>query len=73
MGLCMSKVAGIDNEYKSWIDDIYKAYKNSQIKASVKVNSEMLMFYWFLGWKMDELKKNVACGYKCETTCFAND
>lgn len=36
-------------EYKNWIISISQQFKTSQIKAAVKVNSEMLKFYWFLG------------------------
>lgn len=39
----------IDNEYSKWIVDIAARYKQSQIKAAVKVNQEMLRFYWTLG------------------------
>ena len=39
----------IDLEYKNWISDISKMFKASQIKAAVKVNSELLRFYWSVG------------------------
>ena len=39
----------IDSEYKNWLYDLKKRYKSSQIKAAVKVNSELLKFYWSLG------------------------
>jgi hypothetical protein len=39
----------VDAEYKSWLKDIKLRYRNSQIKASVKVNDELLKFYWSLG------------------------
>ena len=43
------KLIHIDNEYKQWIADICQRFRQSQIKAAVKVNSEMLRFYWSLG------------------------
>ena len=48
----------IDNidEYNQWLQQIKTLYKNSQIKASVKVNRELLEFYWQLGREMYERK-----------------
>ena len=43
------KLIHIDNEYRQWIADICQRFRQSQIKAAVKVNSEMLRFYWALG------------------------
>ncbi|MBQ9278069.1 MAG: DUF1016 family protein, partial [Lachnospiraceae bacterium] len=45
----MSELIKMDNEYALWINEVGKRYKNSQIKAAVKVNEEMLEFYWQLG------------------------
>lgn len=39
----------VTDEYKAWIEDIKRRIKQSQIKASVKVNYEMLDLYWDLG------------------------
>ena len=33
-----------------------KLYKNSQIKAAISVNKEMLIFYWTLGKDIVKLK-----------------
>lgn len=45
----MSKLIHIDQDYKQWIQDLKSRYRRSQIKASVKVNYEVLSFYWQLG------------------------
>ena len=45
----MSKLIHIDSEYKQWIQSLSKRYRQSQIKASVQVNHEMLAYYWQLG------------------------
>ena len=42
-------VSILDKEYKEWVKDLAMRYRNSQIKAAVKVNTEMLKFYWELG------------------------
>lgn len=38
-----------DKEYIRWIADLAQRYRSSQIKAAVKVNDEMLRFYWSVG------------------------
>jgi hypothetical protein len=39
----------IDDEYRQWIEKNTLEYRNSQIKAAIKVNVELLAFYWNLG------------------------
>jgi len=36
----------LDKEYAQWIAELAKRYRSSQIKASIKVNDEMIRFYW---------------------------
>lgn len=38
-----------DRDYIQWIYEIKQRFRSSQIKASVKVNSEQLLFNWRLG------------------------
>ncbi len=38
-----------NREYVQWICDLKRRYRNAQIKASVKINSEQLLFNWQLG------------------------
>ncbi len=38
-----------DKEFKTWVKSISKQYKQAQIKASIRVNTEMLSFYYNLG------------------------
>ncbi len=46
----MSKSINIlDKDYVQWINELSSRYRRSQIKAAVKVNQEMLQFYWELG------------------------
>ena len=44
-----SKLIKQDASYRSWIQEISLRFRQSQIKAAVRVNSEMLRFYWSLG------------------------
>lgn len=39
----------MDEDYVQWVKEIAARYRRCQIKASIKVNREMLMFYWDLG------------------------
>lgn len=39
----------IDADYKNWVKELSQRYRRSQIKAAVKVNNEVLKFYWELG------------------------
>ena len=45
----MKDIAIADKDYKQWVSEVRGRYRQSQIKAAVKVNSEMLQFYWSLG------------------------
>ena len=38
-----------DKEYVKWIADVKQRFRNSQIKASIRVNTTMLEFYWSVG------------------------
>jgi predicted nuclease of restriction endonuclease-like (RecB) superfamily len=39
----------VDADYQSWLKDLKLRYRQSRIKAAVKVNDELLKFYWSLG------------------------
>ncbi len=46
----MSKnITILDKDYKNWIAELSSRYRKSQIKAAIKVNTELLKFYWELG------------------------
>lgn len=53
----MKNITITDNSYIEWINELSKRYRNSQIKAAVKVNAEKLLFNWLLG--RDIVKMNV--------------
>lgn len=38
-----------DTEYATWIQELGKRYRASQIKAAIHINSELLRFYWSVG------------------------
>lgn len=45
----MQQITITDKSYTEWVSRLSQRYRKSQIKAAVKVNSEMLKFYWSLG------------------------
>ena len=74
----------LDKDYLQWVKGLCKRYRQSQIKAAVKVNTEMLKFYWSLGRDIVTLKAEDRWGSKFfhnlsrdlkeanpSTTCFS--
>ncbi|MFZ3382796.1 MAG: PDDEXK nuclease domain-containing protein [Candidatus Methanoperedens sp.] len=45
----MSELLNIDTNYSAWLKELKNKVRTVQLKAAVKVNSEMLNFYWELG------------------------
>ena len=74
----------LDKDYLQWVKELCMRYRQSQIKAAVKVNTEMLKFYWSLGRDIVTLKAEDRWGSKFfhnlsrdlkeanpSTTCFS--
>ena len=74
----------LDKDYLQWVKGLCMRYRQSQIKAAVKVNTEMLKFYWSLGRDIVILKAEDRWGSKFfhnlsrdlkeanpSTTCFS--
>lgn len=49
-------------EFKSWVVELKKHILQSQIKAFVKVNTQMLQMYWYLGKEIKEKQKTAKWG-----------
>ena len=58
----MKNLTGTDKNYIEWITEVSKRFKQSQIKAAVKVNDEMLRFYWKLGKDLHDKKNEFSYG-----------
>ena len=43
-------------EYKAWLKSLKNKFQTSQIKASIKVNTTLLEFYWDLGEQIVEMQ-----------------
>jgi len=54
----------LDKDYLQWVKELCMRYRQSQIKAAVKVNTEMLKFYWSLGRDIVELQIEQKWGEK---------
>lgn len=51
-----------DKEYKQFLIELKEKVKNSQLKAAVKVNYELLDLYWELGKEITEKQKEYSWG-----------
>ena len=58
----MSKLIKTNQEYKQWIGNVAKRFRQSQLRAAVHVNSEMLHFYWSLGRDLSRLHQEATYG-----------
>lgn len=58
----MDKLVEVDAQYREWISEVSKRFHQSQIKAAVKVNDEMLRFYWQLGQELHDRKDKFSYG-----------
>lgn len=45
----------LDKDYAQWVEDLSVRYSQSQVRASVKVNRELLRYYWELGRDIEEM------------------
>lgn len=52
----------VTDDYKAWIEEVKSKIRNSQIKASVKINYEMFDLYWNLGSNICEKQKQARWG-----------
>ena len=52
----MENFISINKNYVQWISDLAIRFRQSQIKAAIKVNEEMLRFYWSIGEDIEKSK-----------------
>ncbi|OQX76021.1 MAG: hypothetical protein B6D61_09430 [Bacteroidetes bacterium 4484_249] len=53
-----------NNDYKNWLSELKRKIKNSQIKAALKVNNELIALYWEIGKMIVEKQENAKWGSK---------
>lgn len=54
----------LDKDYQQWVEQLATRYRQSQIKSAIRVNQEMLKFYWELGHDIVEMKIEERWGEK---------
>ena len=52
----------INSEYKEWLCELKSQIKRTQIKASMSVNSQLIMLYWDLGRQIVEKQEKAKWG-----------
>jgi predicted nuclease of restriction endonuclease-like (RecB) superfamily len=52
----------VTQEYRNWLRELKQQFRQAQIKASVKVNSTLLEFYWKLGADIVDKQKSTTWG-----------
>ncbi|WP_294476367.1 YhcG family protein [uncultured Ruminococcus sp.] len=58
----MNNIVPIDENYKKWLSELSDRFRSSQIKAAVRVNSEMLQFYWSIGRDISQMELTAKYG-----------
>ncbi|MBF0492538.1 MAG: hypothetical protein HQM15_07140 [Deltaproteobacteria bacterium] len=51
-----------DADYSTWLKELKNKVRSVQLKAAVKVNIELLQFYWDLGKDIVEKQKHTQWG-----------
>jgi len=52
----------LSNEYSEWLKSLKEQIRQSQMKASLSVNAELILLYWEMGRQIVEKQKNSAWG-----------
>ena len=51
-----------NSEFKSWVSQLKKDIRHAQVKAAIKVNTELLHLYWRMGADICEKQKSASWG-----------
>lgn len=52
----------LDSEYREWIKRLGSRIRSAQVKAAIRVNSELLRLYWAIGEELAEKAKTAKWG-----------
>jgi predicted nuclease of restriction endonuclease-like (RecB) superfamily len=58
----MADIIKPNSKYKQWLADLKKRIRQSQLKAVVKVNSELIDLYWSMGKDIVEKQEKAKWG-----------
>ena len=51
-----------NSEFKSWVSQLKKDIRSTQVKAAIKINTELLRLYWRMGADICEKQKSAIWG-----------
>ena len=51
-----------NSEFKSWVSQLKKDIRSTQVKAAIKINTELLRLYWRMGSDICEKQKSAIWG-----------
>lgn len=68
----MSEKKITSQEYNQWLAELKEKIRNSQLRAGLKVNTELLSLYWELGKAMTDKQANSTWGDKIITQLAAD-
>lgn len=54
----MTDIIKSNADYRQWLIDLKNRIRQSQLKAAVKVNSELISLYWSMGKDIVEKQKD---------------
>ncbi len=60
----MSELLNVNKGYRTWVETIKARYKQSQTRALLKANQELMSFYWHLGRDIVEMHVEEQWGKK---------
>lgn len=52
----------LNSDYKNWLTELKSTIKQSQIKAALSVNTELIKLYWNMGQQIVEKQQNSSWG-----------
>ncbi len=58
----MSSLIKTNERYRKWIADVSRRFRQRQLKAAVRVNEEMLRFYWDIGKDISAMSEDASYG-----------
>lgn len=57
-----NSIVSLDSEYREWIKRLGTRIRSAQVKAAIRVNSELLRLYWSIGEELAEKTKAAKWG-----------
>lgn len=52
----------LNDDYKNWLKELKSKIQQSQIKAALAINSQLILLYWDMGRQIEEKQENAKWG-----------